>query len=123
MKLQKRNLVSIYYCLYDRMEPILDDYGNETGEQEIIYGEPVKLTCSVSTAAGTAQIQAFGNLDSYDKVLIIEDKDCPIDENAVLFIDKEPDYEEGKPAYDYIVKRVAPSLNFLFCAVSKVKVQ
>ena len=64
----------------------------------------------------------FGNLESYDKVIITDDMDCPIDENTVLFIDKDPEFKDGKPTFDYTVRRVAKSLNTISYAVSKVKV-
>ena len=74
--------------------------------------------CNVSPATGFAQTDVFGYLESYDKVLITDDMDCPIDENTVLFIDKEPQVVDGKPMYDYTVKRVAKSLNSISYAVS-----
>lgn len=52
--------------------------------------------CSVSHATGYAQVNMFGNLDSYDKVLITDDMSCPIDENTVLFVDSKPGYRQGK---------------------------
>ena len=56
-------------------------------------------------------------------MIVTDDLLCPIDENTVLFIDKEPGYtEDGTPLYDYIVKRVARSLNSISYAVSKVSV-
>lgn len=122
MKLMKRNLKPVYYCLYADRVPLLDDDGNETSEQRIVYGEPVKLMCSVSPATGYAQANMFGNLESYDKVLITDDMTCPIDENTVLFVDKEPEFRDGKPIFDYTVRRVAKSLNTISYAVSKVKV-
>lgn len=37
-------------------------------------------------------------------MIVTDDLSCPIDENTVLFIDKEPQYDEdGKPLYDYMV--------------------
>lgn len=122
MKLMKRNLTPIHYCLYSERIPLLDDDGYETGEYKVGYGEAVQLLCSVSPATGYAQAEMFGNLESYDKVLITDDMTCPIDENTVLFIDKEPEFENGKPKYDYTVRRVAKSLNAISYAVSKVKV-
>lgn len=122
MKLMKRNLKPVYYCLYADRVPLLDDDGNETSEQRIVYGEPVKLMCSVSPATGYAQANMFGNLESYDKVLITDDMTCPIDENTVLFVDKEPEFGDGKPIFDYTVRRVAKSLNAISYAISKVKV-
>lgn len=123
MKLMKRNLSPVYYCLYKGRSPMKDDDGYETGEKGIEYGEPVKLMCSVSTASGYTQANMFGNLESYDKVLITDDMSCPIDENTVLFIDKEPEVDSrGRPVFDYTVRRVARSLNSISYAVSKVKV-
>ena len=56
-------------------------------------------------------------------MIVTDDLSCPIDENTVLFIDKEPEYDDnGNPLYDYIVKRVAKSLNSISYAVSKVTV-
>ena len=122
MKLMKRNLKPVWYCLYSTKATQTDDDGYETGEDGVSYGEPVKLMCNVSPATGFAQTDVFGNLEFYDKVLITDDMNCPIDENTVLFIDKEPQVVGGKPLYDYTVKRVAKSLNSISIAVSKVKV-
>ena len=122
MRLMKRNLKPVWYCLYRGKGAVTDDNGYETGEDGVTYGEPVKLLCNVSPASGFAQTDVFGNLESYDKVLITDDMSCPIDENTVLFIDKEPQMKNGKPLYDYTVKRVAKSLNNISYAVSKVKV-
>lgn len=123
MKLMKRNLKPIWYALFDSKEPITDEDGYETSEVHINYREPVKLLCSVSPAKGYAQGAMFGNLESYDKVLITDDVSCPIDENTVLFIDREPTFnQDGTPAFDYVVRRVAKSLNNISYAVSKVNV-
>jgi hypothetical protein len=118
----KRNLVPVHYCLYSESVPLTDDDGYETGEKGVGYGEPVQMMCSVSPATGYVQVNMFGNLESYDKVLITDDMTCPIDENTVLFIDKDPEFVDGKPKFDYTVKRVAKSLNNISYAVSKVKV-
>ena len=122
MKLMRRNLKPVYYCLYNKRQPLLDDEGNETGEYTVGYEKPVKIMCSVSPATGNAQSEMFGNLESYDKVLITDDMTCPIDENTVLFVDSKPGYKQGKPTYDYTVRRVAKSLNTISYAISKVTV-
>lgn len=123
MKLMKRNLSPVYYCLYADKQPQVDEEGYETGETQVLYKPPKKLMCSVSPATGYAQVNMFGNLDSYDKVLITDDMNCPIDENSVLFIDKKPEFNsEGVPLFDYTVRRVAKSLNSISYAISKVKV-
>lgn len=119
----KRNLKPIWYCLYKGEEPVKDENGYETGEKQPTYEEPVNMMCNVSPATGYAQTEMFGNLESYDKVIVTDDMSCPIDENTVLFIDTEPSFtDDGKPIYDYMVRRVAKSLNNISYAVRKVKV-
>jgi len=47
----------------------------------------------------TVQRSHAVNLPS-QQVIVTDDLSCPIDENTVLFIDKEPQYDEdGKPLY------------------------
>ena len=123
MKTLKRNQTSFWYLLYDRKEPIKDEYGNESGETKVVYQAAVAAQANISAATGSAQVEQFGNYAGYDKVIVTDDLSCPIDENSVLFIDKEPEYDEdGTPLYDYIVRRVARSLNSVSYAVSKVSV-
>lgn len=123
MKTLKRNQVSLWYLLYDHKEPVKDEDGNETGESQVFYKAAVQMYANVSAATGTAQVEQFGNLAGYDKVIVTDDLTCPIDENTVLFLDKEPEYDDdGLPLYDYLVKRVARSLNSISYAVSKVSV-
>ena len=43
-----------------------------------------------------------------------------MDENSVLFVDKEPEFQDGIPLYDYIVKKVARSLNSVAYAIARV---
>lgn len=123
MKTMERNKVPFWYLLYDKKEPVIDEYGNETGDYRVVYKEAVQRKENISAATGSAQVKQFGNFISYDKVIVTDDLSCPIDENSVLFIDKEPEYDsDGNPLYDYIVRRVARSLNSISYAVSKVNV-
>ena len=123
MKVMERNKRTFWYCLYDRKEPIVDEDGNETGEEQIVYKPAQSLRANISAASGSSQVEQFGNLAGYDKVIVLDDTSCLIDENTVLFIDKEPEYDDdGKPLYDYMVKRVARSLNSVSIAVTKVSV-
>ncbi len=123
MRCMERNKRTFWYCLYDRKEPIIDEDGNETGEEQIVYKPAQSLRANISAASGSSQVEQFGNLVGYDKVIVLDDTSCPIDENTVLFIDKEPEYgEDGNPLYDYRVKRVAKSLNSVSIAATKVSV-
>ena len=143
----KRNQTEFWYCLLipDTQEAIVDENGNETGELIPSYKKAVSMRANISPATGQNQVEQFGNLDSYDKVIVTCDMGCPIDENTVLFIDKRPEYTEVQtheivegqalyeddevvektyelPKYNYIVKRVAKSLNGISIAVRKVDV-
>lgn len=114
MKCLARNKRTFYYALYEGLEPILDANGNETGKSTPKYSERVMARGNISAAKGNAETEQFGISLQYDKVIIMEDSQ--IDENSVLYIDN----FDGE--YDYIVKKVARSLNSVSIAVRKVDV-
>lgn len=121
MRTLKRNETAFYYMLYLGTENITDSLGYETGEKSVRYGNAELMFANVSPATGQSTVEQFGSLDRYDKVIVTDDLLCPIDENTVLFIDIPPTYDSnGNPLYDYIVRRVAKSLNSISIAVSKV---
>lgn len=122
MKTMERNKTAFWYMTYADRVPVMDEYGNEIGEL-VTYNEPVMLRANISPATGSSQVEQFGSLAGYDKVIVTDDVNCPIDENSVLFIDKAVEItDDGKPLYDYTVKRVARSLNSVSYAVTKVSV-
>lgn len=119
----KRNMKPFYYCLYKESQEIEDDYGNVTGQYRVVYYRPRRMCANISQATGLSNIEQFGNLENYDKVIVTCEMDCPIDENTVLFVDKEPEYnQDGNPQYDYTVRRVAKSLNSISIAIQRVSV-
>ncbi len=123
MRCMERNKRCFYYALFYRKEPIRDENGNLTGEYSIVYRSPVCIRANISPATGEAQAEQFGSDVDYDRVIVVDNVCCPIDEYTALCIDSPPDYdEEGNLIYDYIVKKVARSLNSVSYAVSKVKV-
>lgn len=123
MKCLHRNKKSLYYCLYLGEEYLTDGEGNETGEKVVRYSAPVYLEANISPATGNTSVEQFGNSVQYDKVIVLDDVSCPINEYSVLFVDKEPEFDEnGDPLFDYIVKKVAPSLNSVSIAIAKVEV-
>ena len=147
MSRKTRNDTGFWYCQFNPSVSyaVIDENGNETGEIIPDYVSAVSMFANVSPATGQAQTELFGNLESYDKVIVVKDMDCPINEQTVLFLEKEPEYVsvsthiivEGNALYaddavgnvtyqlpknDYIVKRVAKSLNSISIAVRKVDV-
>lgn len=162
MKILEINKREFYYALFEGKVAILDEYGNPTLEKKLSYASPVLMRANVSASRGEADTELFGNAVLYDKVIVTDDMNCPINENTVLCVDREPTYEwevaipqegdnpkalywyelinnkyvltddtqvvEGKTyyikgslIYDYVVKRVAKSINSISYAISKVE--
>lgn len=123
MKTMHINKQKFQYMLLLRQEPILDQHGNDTGETKPVYAEPVTMDANISAAGGTSQVEQFGNLTGYSRVIVTSDMSCPIDENTVLFIGKDAEFsDDGTPVYNYVVKRVAKSLNSISYAVLEADV-
>lgn len=119
MRILERNKQSFYYSIYQGDSEIRDEYGNPLPK----YSEAVPHRASISAAKGYAETELFGTALEYDRVIITDDMDCPIDEQSILFVDIKPKFDDfKKPLGDYIVKRVARSLNNIAYAISKVDV-
>lgn len=122
MRCLHRNKRTFYYLPYTGMRVVTDSAGNEIGRVPA-YGEPVRVRANVASASGVTQTEMYGGMDAYDRIIVMEDANCPINEQSVLFIDKEPEFDnDGNPKYDYVVKRVSRSLNVASYVVSKVVV-
>nr|DAH45248.1 MAG TPA: hypothetical protein [Caudoviricetes sp.] len=123
MRCLNRNSIGFYYAVYQGSTPVLvkDEYGNEieTGEYEVSYDEPEYARGNISPAKGAVAVEVFGSAEGYDRVLVIDDPDTPIDEYTVLWVDT----DDTDEPYDYIVRKVARSLNSASIAISKVNVQ
>ena len=94
---------------------VTDENGNYTGEQEVIYTEPIKAWGNISAAKGDSYAAGFGTMIDYDKVLCTETTD--LDENAVVWLDTEP-----TAPYNYRVRRVSKSINGTLVALKQVDV-
>lgn len=133
MRMMVRNKSEFYYSLYKEKIPKTDEYGNVTGEYDIIRDNPMKFVANISAAKGETSTRQFGESESYDKVIVMGNAAPPIDEYTVLWVDRTPqvdedgalalnDDDEVITPHDYIVKKVAKSLNSVSIAISKVTV-
>ena len=122
MRCLNRNKSAFYYATYEGLKPIIkaDEYGNEfdTGEYEPEYSAPVLCRGNVSPVTGFTGTEIFGVSDGYDRVIVLENPKIAIDEFSVLWIDADP----AEVPYNFVVKKVARSLNSVAIAVSKVTV-
>ena len=120
-----RNKSAFYYALYKGQTEIIDEYGNATGQYSVSHGNPIKAFGNISAAQGEMQTRQFGDSESYDKVIVLDDVNAPIDEYSILWVDTPPALVDGitKTPHDYVVKKVARSLNSVSIAISKVSVR
>lgn len=126
MRTLARNQIRIFYANYRDKVPLKDEYGNLTGEYDIAYDNPVEIRANVSAARGEATTRQFGDDESYDRVIVLDDPGFPIAVTSILWIDTLPEIAEDgstNTPHDYIVKQVATSLNSVSIAVSKVNVR
>ena len=125
MRCMARNKSKFYYASYIGETEITDENGNSTGEYKLNYSDPVEMHGNVSAAQGEMQSRQFGESESYDKVIVLDDRNTPIDEYSILWVDALPHLNEDGSTdtpHDYIVRKVAQSLNSVSIAVSKVDV-
>lgn len=124
MRTLDRNKRTFYYALWLGKQEIIDDMGRHTGEKATRYSEWTQIKSNISPARGESEAELFGTDVQYDRVFVVDDVNCPIDENTVLAIDIEPNERKTTdvmPIFDYVVTRKAKSLNFVSYAVAKVK--
>lgn len=117
MKALARNKQKIYYATRTAQEPALDENGLMTGEDQFGYTTPEELSINVSPASGAIVLQAFGVTEQYDKVLVTDDLNCPLDEHSHLWVG----VETSSP-YNYVVSRISKSLNSVVIALTQVDV-
>lgn len=132
MRTLERNQRAFWYAPYQSNAPLRNPVtGYLTGEYGVVYGNPAKARGNISAARGESSTRQFGNTEDYDRTIVLSD--TAIDEYAVLWIDSVPELTElGALAvnqdgevitpHDYIVKKVARSLNNVTLAVKKVDV-
>ena len=116
MQLLKRNQRTISYKNFNGQQvPLIDDDGYETGETSVGYTEIKTVRAYMTANRGDASEEMFGTTLDYDNILYAE-LSCDIDEFSLLWVDV-----PTTDANDYIVRRVATSLNHKAIAIKKVR--
>ena len=130
-----RNMQPFWYALLGDVVEDYDEYGNQIGTSTT-YGKPIKALANISPAKGNVLSREFGDDDNYDKQIVTGDRDIPIDEYSVLWIDTVPELDENGALkvnndgeivtpWDYIVRKIGrglPNYGSTVIAVSKVSV-
>lgn len=126
MRCLARNKTTFFYALHDGQTELKDEYGNVTGQYSVSHANPIQMCGNVSAAQGEIQSRQFGESETYDKVIVLDNPNVPIDEYSILWVDALPHLNEDGSTdtpHDYIVKKVARSLNSVSIAISKVTVR
>lgn len=122
MRTLNRNKRPFWYANFVGKIPFKDEYGNSTTEFEAIYSDPEHTTANISPARGESSTRQFGETLDYDKVIVFAGK-SPVTETSILWIDNLVTGEIPQDApHDYVVMKVAESLNSTSLAVRKVTV-
>lgn len=127
------NKQTFWYAQFDHRTQDTDEYGTVVGTPYNVYKPPRQYRANISPAKGETSVEAFGNDDSYDRTVVLDADSPDIDEYSVLWIDSTPKLDDkGELAtdddgnvltpYNYIVKKVAKSLNNVLLAIKKVQV-
>ncbi len=106
----------MFYATFESSEEQMDEWGNYTGEFKQNYSLPTEMKANISPAKGSTSVEMFGDALNYSKSVITADMDCPIDEHSILWVDN---LDTTQP-HDYVVVRVAKSLNYIAYAIKKV---
>lgn len=115
MRLLNRNKRTFWYANYKGTEDILNDEGEYSGQQRVLYTEPVQTKGYISASSGDALVAQFGTNIEYDRTILLESTD--MSENSILWVDIEPTLP-----HNYIVTSVAKSLNHVAVAIKRVEV-
>ena len=123
----------MYYANQDKEVPITetyyDDEGNayelDTGETELVYGEPIEFYGNIAMSGGEAEAQEYGlSLSDYEAILVVSKNTLPIDETSRIWHASEPTkYDKGytdEYSADYRIVKISPSLNFDKYVLKKV---
>lgn len=112
----------MWYALYQGKVPILDKDGNPTFEYKEQYGEPIEFKANLSAGNSYENEQPFGANITYDRIILLYDMECPIDEHTRIWINKDPyeKWEFDPESADYeVAASPLDSLNVLRIAIRR----
>ncbi len=115
MRTLRRNKRTIHYAVFDKVTAVTDSNGLHTGEYEPSYGTITEAKMYVSPATRKSTLEMFGINGSFDKILITDDMSCPITDTSIIWLNA-----PTTSPNDYVVVRVAKSLNHITYAVTQV---
>lgn len=117
MKTLFRNLTTFYYANVAGETALRDSQGYLTGEYAITYTNPIAVKGNVSASMGAVYESPTGLTAGYDKVIVCDQPDLPIEDSSVLWVEVGTDQQ-----YDYVVSRIRRSFNSIRIGIKRVDV-
>lgn len=112
------NQQPVFFKLYEGEQEITDPDGNPIGSFLPQYSPIKAAMLCVSPNKGASEMNQFGTFADYDRTMTTADTTCPIDENAVLWVDG----ADTEGPYNAIVKKKALWKNSVQYAIQHVTV-
>lgn len=110
MRSLQRDWRTMEYAVPQSIEPIFDEYGNDTLEVKTIYSERKELRANISANVGQEAVNVFGSLTGYSRTVTYWGKSCPLTEGSKVWYGSE----------EYTVIKVADSKNGFLIALREV---
>lgn len=133
MRTLNKNKQTLYYANQDKEVPITetyyDDEGNayelDTGETELVYGEPIEFKGNIAMSGGESEAVEFGlDLSQYEAILVVSKNTLPLTETSRIWHTSEPTKDDkgytDEYSADYRIVKISPSLNFDKYVLKKV---
>lgn len=127
------NKATIWYSNLVRNERIriLDADGLFTGEYGPKYTAPQPVTVALSesiglnnlTAQGVADLKPYGVFTNYTHRMITEDMNCPINEESIIWHERDPGDNPYDVPYNFKVVRASKTLNYKMYYLRQVLLQ
>lgn len=126
------NKTTIWYSNVIKGEnvPVLDKHGLMTGERVPKYTTPTPIRVALSesiglnnlTAQGVAELRAYGITTNYTHRMITEDMNCPINEESIVWHERDPGDDPYATPYNFRIVRVSKTLNYKMYYLRQVDV-
>lgn len=117
MRMLHKNTVPFHYANVSSLEELKDEYGNSTGEYDVIYSEPIECRGCISPAKRYIDREQFGIHADYDKAIVLSSRPSGMSEDSVVWVDSSVD-----SGYDYIIRRISEWKNSCVVYIKKVDV-
>ena len=116
MRTALRNKRTIWYALYKGVEDVIDEDGNYTGEQRIMYDTPVLAHMNVSGGRGKADIELFGVDNPFTMTCVTDDLKTEFNTDTVFWFRANPSTD----AHNFRCTGISRTINQVVIALAEV---